>query len=138
MGSAGINAQAVVFARRFLAAFAVAVALAPLTAANGQIQLTEVTRYNLFNTRNPELTTGGANPLYTGNNTSAVAWNGSRLFVAGINNVSPSDITGIVEILNTATTGIVASTAVQYGDRFGAQAGTVESALGKSAVCRLG
>ena len=112
--------------------------LGSITAAHGQIQLTEVTRYNLFTTRNPEGTDGGANPLYTGNNTAAVGWNGSRLFVAGINNVSPSDITGIIEILNTATTGIVASTAVQYGDRFGAQAGTVESARGYSGLTLSG
>jgi hypothetical protein len=112
--------------------------LGSITAAHGQVTLTEVTRYNLFNTRNPEETTGGANPLYTGNNTAAVGWNGSRLFVAGINNVSPSDITGIIEILNTATTGIVASTAVQYGDRFGAQAGTVESGRGYSGLTLSG
>ena len=52
--------------------------------------------------------------------------------------MSPSDITGIIEILNTATTGIVASTAVQYGDRFGAQAGTVESARGYSGLTLSG
>ncbi|MBM4012189.1 MAG: hypothetical protein FJ286_12550 [Planctomycetes bacterium] len=109
-------------------------AAAPVV-AHGQIQLTEVTRYNLFTTRNPEATGGGdPNPLFTGNNTSAVAWNGSRLFVAGINNVGVSDITGIIEILNTSTTGIVASTAVQYGNRFGVQPGTVDSGRGYSGL----
>jgi hypothetical protein len=104
----------------------------------GGVILNEIVRYNLFNTRNPEATAGGANPLYTGNSTTAVAWNGSRLFIAGVNNVSPSDITGIIEILNTSTTGIVASTAVQYGDRFGAQAGTVESGRGYSGLTLSG
>jgi autotransporter-associated beta strand protein len=121
-----------------VAAAVCVVSLVWCSEATAQIQLTEVTRYNLFEARNPETPTGNLNPLYTGNNTSAVAWNGSRLFVAGINNVSPSDTTGIIEILNTATTGIVPSTAVQYGSRFGAQAGTVESGRGYSGLTLSG
>ncbi|MEI6506269.1 MAG: hypothetical protein WCO90_10390, partial [Planctomycetota bacterium] len=94
--------------------------------AFGQLQLTELTRFNLNAAMTPTTGTGGTgpnNPLYIGNNPSAVAWNGSRLFVAGINNgavpTASGTFSGIVEVLNTNTTGIVASTSVQYGTRFG-------------------
>ena len=105
---------------------------------HGQVTLTEVTRYNLFGTRSPDTTGGGLNPKFTGNNTSAVAWNGSRLFVAGINNVGVLDTTAIIEILNTATTGIVTSDAVQYGNRFGDLAGTNENGRGYSGLAISG
>jgi autotransporter-associated beta strand protein len=94
--------------------------------AFGQFQLTELTRFNLNAAMTPTTGTGGTgpnNPLYIGNNPSAVAWNGSRLFVAGISNgatpTASGTFSGIIEVLNTNTTGIVASTAVQYGSRFG-------------------
>ena len=94
--------------------------------AFGQFQLTELTRFNLNAAMTPTTGTGGTgpnNPLYIGNNPSAVAWNGSRLFVAGISNgatpTASGTFSGIIEVLNTNTTGILASTAVQYGTRFG-------------------
>jgi len=94
--------------------------------AFGQLQLTELTRFNLNAAMTPTTGTGGTgpnNPLYIGNNPSAVAWNGSRLFVAGINNgatpTASGTFSGVIEVLNTNTTGIVASTSVQYGTRFG-------------------
>jgi autotransporter-associated beta strand protein len=92
------------------------------SAAFGQtLTLTELTRFNL-NAAVLAATGTAANPNYIGNNPSAVAWNGSRLFVAGINNGATgtnSQNTGVIEVLNTNTTGIVFSTAVQYGTRFG-------------------
>ena len=91
----------------------------------GQLTLTELTRYNLnaaVSAATGTATGSPANPNYIGNNPSAVAWNGSRLFVAGVNNGATgtsSQNTGVIEVLNTNTTGIVLSTSVQYGTRFG-------------------
>ncbi len=122
MGSAGINAQAVIFARRFFAAFAVAVALAPLTAAQAQVTLTEVSRFNLDTIVSATVADGSLNSRYVGNQVNSVGWNGSRLFVAGF--VSSSlggdyDNQGIIEIANASATGVVTSGNVQYGSRFG-------------------
>ena len=104
----------------------IAGALLTAAPAFGQFQLTELTRFNLNAAMSPTTGTAGTgpnNPLYIGNNPSAVAWNGSRLFVAGISNgatpTASGTFSGIIEVLNTNTTGIVASTAVQYGNRFG-------------------
>jgi autotransporter-associated beta strand protein len=99
--------------------------LGPTDQCSGQIQITEIKRFNLASALAAASgTAAGAPPNsnYIGNNVSAVAWNGSRLFVAGLNNGATgtnSQNTGIIEILNTSTTGIVASTSVQYGSRFG-------------------
>jgi autotransporter-associated beta strand protein len=96
--------------------------LGSITAAHGQIQLTEVTRYNVDTIMSATTTDGSLNPRYVGNNVNTVAWNGSKLFVAGfVNNTTGGDFDnqGIIEITNTATTGIVGSTGVQYGSRFG-------------------
>ncbi|MFM9025200.1 MAG: beta strand repeat-containing protein [Planctomycetaceae bacterium] len=96
-----------------------AVSLMLPAASFGQIQLTEVTRYNLVTTLSTTTSIGDPNPIYIGNNVSAVAWSGSRLFVGGFNNSGVSSSAGIIEVLNTNTTGIVVSTAVQYGPLFG-------------------
>jgi autotransporter-associated beta strand protein len=115
---------------RYYRAFAACLTIAGLSITTsrsciGQIELTEVTRFNLSSVLTAASGTAvgaPANPNYIGNNVSAVAWNGSRLFVAGFNNGATgtnSQNTGIIEILNTSTTGIVASTSVQYGSRFG-------------------
>ena len=122
MVSADINAQAVVFARRFFAALAVAVALSPLTAAQAQVTLTEVSRFNLDTIVSATIADGSLNSRYVGNQVNSVGWNGSRLFVAGF--VSSSlggdyDNQGIIEIANASTTGVVTSGNVQYGSRFG-------------------
>ncbi len=100
--------------------------LSPTNQCYGQIQLTEITRFNLTTSALTAATGTAAgapaNPNYIGNNVSAVAWNGSRLFVAGIQNGATgtnSKNSGIIEILNTSTTGVVDSSVVQYGTRFG-------------------
>jgi autotransporter-associated beta strand protein len=122
MGSSGINAQATVFARRLFAAFAFAVALAPLTAAQAQVTLTEVSRFNLDSIVSATNTDGSLNGRYVGNQVNSVGWNGSRLFVAGFISTSLGgdfDNQGIIEIANASATGVVTSGNVQYGSRFG-------------------
>ena len=87
-----------------------------------QLTLTEVSRFNLDAITSATTSDGSDNTRYVGNNVNSVAWNGSRLFVAGFVNSGQGglyDNEGIIEIVNTATTGIVASTSVQYGSRFG-------------------
>jgi autotransporter-associated beta strand protein len=99
------------------------VSLSAHSSVSGQtLELTEVTRFNLNAVMSSTLTSGELNPKYIGNNPSAVAWDGSRLFVAGLNNGATgtdSQNVGVIEILNTTQTGIVISTAVDYGNRFG-------------------
>ena len=109
-----------------LAALGIVAAAVPAATAFGQtLTLTELTRFNLNAAMVAATGTAAgapANPNYIGNNPSAVAWNGSRLFVGGLNNGATgtnSQNTAVIEVLNTNTTGIVASTAVQYGARFG-------------------
>jgi len=84
------------------------------------VQLTEIKRFNLSVVLSTTTGTAGAvNPNFIGNNASAVAWNGSRLFVGGFKNGGTGTSSGVIEILNTSTTGVVSSSAVQYGSRFG-------------------
>jgi hypothetical protein len=102
---------------------AIAALLLPAVTCQGQVTLTEVTRFNLFNVLSP--TTGPdqvTNPNFIGNNAGSVAWSDSRLFVCGFNNTGGNSTTGIIEVLNTTATGIVANNAVQYGPRFGSLA----------------
>ena len=81
------------------------------------IDFNEIARFNLDSSSNI------ANNEFIGSNPSAVAWNGSRLFVAGNNNADPfgQDV-GIVEILNASATGII--TLPTYSTPFGVQLGT--------------
>jgi hypothetical protein len=73
-----------------------AASLAPTV--HGQIKLTEITTVSLASTANP------ANPEYIGTNPSAVAWNGTELFVAGFNNdPAASQNVGIVKVSNVLT-----------------------------------
>ena len=89
---------------------------------HAQLTLTEVSRFNLDAITSGTNNDGSENTRYVGNNVNSVAWNGSRLFVAGFVNSGQGgfyDAEGIIEITNAATTGVVGSTAVQYGSRFG-------------------
>lgn len=88
----------------------------------GQITLTEVTRYNLDSITSATNSDGSLNSRYVGNSVNSVAWNGSRLFVAGFVNSGLGgdyDNEGIIEIANTSATGVITSGNVQYGSRFG-------------------
>ena len=106
---------------RCSAVIAVAAALAPLTTVYAQVTLTEIKRFNLDAIVSATTSDGSANDRYVGNNVNSVAWNGSRLFVAGFVNSSEAgfDNQGIIEIQNTGANGIVTSGNVQYGGRFG-------------------
>ena len=103
---------------------AVVTGLAGIRPAAGQtLELTEVTRFNLNAITASELEPGGdLNPNYIGNNVVSIAWDGSRMFLAGYNNGATgaeSQNTGVIELLNTDESGIVISTNVDYGPRVG-------------------
>ena len=68
------------------------------------INLTEIARFNIDSTANP------INPEFLGSNPSAVAWTGSRLFVAGFNNSGDIQDTALIEITNANNLGLVAPT----------------------------
>ena len=73
-------------------------ALAALSAVgSAQFSLTEIAFVDL------DSTATFGNPEYIGSNPSAVAWNGSDLFVAGYNNQGVTDFAGIVKVSNALT-----------------------------------
>ncbi|MDA0373162.1 MAG: hypothetical protein O2865_05225 [Planctomycetota bacterium] len=77
---------------------AVAAAVALCVDTQAQVQFTEITVIDLASTANP------ANAEFLGTNPSAVAWNGSQLFVSGQNNSAGASAqalpVSLVEILN--------------------------------------
>ena len=89
------------------AALAAAMTTAPVQA---QIGLYEVARFDLSLTASA---TGGA---YIGSNPTAVAWNGSRLWVAGYNGTGTVGTTSMIEITNATSQGLVTPT---YSSPFG-------------------
>lgn len=80
------------------------------------VGLYELARFNL------DSTATSTNPEFIGSNPIAVAWNGSKMFVAGVNNSGATGTTAIVEVTNAADvtagalSGIVAPT---YSTAFG-------------------
>jgi hypothetical protein len=60
------------------------------------------------------------NPKFIGNNSLAIAWNGSKLYIAGFDNVSAYPGVGIIEMLNTSATGLVTSGDADFSAKFGA------------------
>lgn len=76
------------------------------------VTFTEIAR---FDVSDASADTAASN--YIGNNPSAVAWDGSQLYVAGFNSGGPT--AGIVEITNATSTGINAAT---FGSAFGSYA----------------
>ncbi len=83
------------------------------SAASAQVTLTHLSTVDIASTSNI------ANPEYIASNPSSVAWNGSRLFVAGFNNSGLANPVGIVEVLNPLAGGVGT-----YGTVFGVLAGT--------------
>ena len=87
------------------------VATLPVKAQPASIGLFEIARFNLDSTAN------SANPEFIGSNPVAVGWNGSKLFVAGLNASGTTATTSIIEITNAANaSGFVTPT---YSSRFG-------------------
>lgn len=90
------------------------VLLALPAAAAAQVSLTHV------GTVDVSVTSNAANPEYIGNNPTAVAWNGTDLWVAGFNNLGTAGTTAIIRVSN-------ALTAPVFGTTFGVNAGTPSS-----------
>jgi len=83
------------------------------------VNLYEISRFDLSSTAN------AANPEFIGSNPAAVAWNGTRLYVAGANNSGGTANSSIIEITNPTATGIVSS------PTFSAPFGTLSTVNGR-------
>jgi len=90
-----------------IAVLSLALAGAPVHA---QIGLYEIARFDLG------ATSGAANPSFIGSNPAAVAWNGSRLWVAGFNGSATVTTTSLVEITNATQQGVLTAA---YSTPFG-------------------
>jgi hypothetical protein len=91
---------------------AVAAAIAASGAAHAQLGLYELSRFDLSLTANP---TGGA---FIGGNPIGVGYNGSKLYVAGLNSGATTADVSIVEITNPSATGL--NITPTYSSPFGA------------------
>ncbi|MFM7522511.1 MAG: PEP-CTERM sorting domain-containing protein [Planctomycetota bacterium] len=98
-----------------IAVLSLALAGAPVHA---QIGLYEIARFDLG------ATSGAANPSFIGSNPAAVAWNGSRLWVAGYNGSGATGSTSLIEITNATQQGFVSPT---YSTPFGTISGVTTS-----------
>ncbi len=89
--------------------------------AQGQpvVSLYEISRFDLSSTAN------AVNPQFIGSNPATVAWNGTKLYVAGANNSGGTAISSIIEITNPTATGIVSS------PTFSAPFGTLSTVNGR-------
>lgn len=100
-------------ARSGLAAMAVAACLVA-TAAQAQstsVYYNEVARFTL----------SAGRPVEFGSNPSAIAWDGAKMYIAGLNNTGAAASVGIVEVTNASSTGINAAT---FGTVFGERPST--------------
>ncbi len=98
--------------------------------ASAQVTLTEIARFDAFQSATAEPDGSGTNAEFIGGTTS-VAWDGSRLFIGGIEANGLGTTVGIVEILNADTAsgftfvngeqqaGEIDPTDVQFGTVFG-------------------
>jgi hypothetical protein len=91
---------------------AVAAAIAASGAAHAQLGLYELSRFDLSLTANPA---GGA---FIGGNPIGVGYNGSKLYVAGLNSGTTTANVSIVEITNPLATGL--NITPTYSSPFGA------------------
>jgi len=100
---------------QFAVATAVAVGLllptlGPAAAYGQQVVYQEVARFTL-----------GGRPAGFGSNPAAIAWDGTKMFIAGLNNSGVTASVGIVEVTNATSTGLTSAT---YGTLFGEFAST--------------
>lgn len=66
-------------------------------------------------------TLSAGRPSEFGSNPSAIAWDGAKMFIAGLNNTGGTASVGIVEVTNASSTGVNAAT---FGTVFGQFAST--------------
>lgn len=88
------------------------------------IEFNEVARFNVsfaFNSDlDPDDSSVDDNPKFIGTNPLGVAWNGSKLYLAGFDNFGSSLLpVGLIEVLNATRTGEVALTDADFSDAFG-------------------
>lgn len=95
-----------------MAGVACIIGLATAATANAQISLFELSRYNLNSTSN------AANAEFIGSNPVAIGWNGSSMYVAGLNSSGSATNTSLVQITNASTSarGLITPT---YSGAFG-------------------
>ncbi len=95
-----------------MAGVACIIGLATAATANAQISLFELSRYNLNSTSN------AANAEFIGSNPVAVGWNGSSMYVAGLNSSGSAANTSLIQITNASTSasGLITPT---YSGTFG-------------------
>ena len=95
-----------------MAGVACIIGLATAATANAQISLFELSRYNLNSTSN------AANAEFIGSNPVAIGWNGSGMYVAGLNSSGSATNTSLIQITNasTAARGLITPT---YSGTFG-------------------
>ena len=95
-----------------MAGVACIIGLATAATANAQISLFELSRYNLNSTSNT------ANAEFIGSNPVAIGWNGSSMYVAGLNSSGSATNTSLIQITNasTAARGLITPT---YSGTFG-------------------
>ena len=88
------------------------IGLATAATANAQISLFELSRYNLNSTSN------AANAEFIGSNPIAIGWNGSSMYVAGLNGSGSASNTSLIQITNASTSarGLITPT---YSSTFG-------------------
>ena len=95
-----------------MAGVACIIGLATAATANAQISLFELSRYNLNSTSN------AANAEFIGSNPVAIGWNGSSMYVAGLNSSLSATNTSLIQITNASTSarGLITPT---YSGTFG-------------------
>ena len=95
-----------------MAGVACIIGMATAATANAQISLFELSRYNLNSTSN------AANAEFIGSNPVAIGWNGSSMYVAGLNSSGSATNTSLIQITNasTAARGLITPT---YSGTFG-------------------
>ncbi|HMO26117.1 MAG TPA: PEP-CTERM sorting domain-containing protein [Tepidisphaeraceae bacterium] len=76
------------------AAFAVATTIVGSGVASGAVTFTEIARIDV------SASSSAGGPSFIGNNPAAIAWDGSRMFLGGLNASGATANTAIVEVLN--------------------------------------
>ncbi len=99
------------------------VALLTAAATAQAITFNEVARFNVSFAFNADIDQNGVedNPKYIGTNPNGVAWNGSKLYLAGYDNGGDFAGTALIEVINPTRTGLVTLTDADFSDAFAKQ-----------------